>query len=78
MFRDQNKSHPLFIVRMLAIILSQMIFNQKSFDDAWEPFSLFVSSNEPCFGEELGVEMLMNVVKDEKYAIGKGWNGQKG
>jgi hypothetical protein len=56
---------------MLAIVLSQMIFNQKSFDDAWEPFSLFVSSNEPCFGEEIGVETLMNIVKDEKCTIGK-------
>lgn len=47
-----------------------MIFNQKSFDDAWEPFALFVSGNEACFGEEIGVETLMSIVKDEKYAIG--------
>ncbi len=62
---------------MMAITLSQMIFHQKSFDDAWEPFSLFVSSNEPSFGEELSVEILMNIVKDEKYAVGKVWNGSK-
>jgi tetratricopeptide (TPR) repeat protein len=74
---DQNKSHPLFIVRMLAIVLSQMIFNQKSFDDAWEPFFLFVSSNEPCFGEELGVETLMNIVKDEKYTIAANVNNYR-